>query len=84
MKSSQLLDLESSSSVESEPVVDSGLLVGSLADSQSGSGAELDSGPRSVTDSRMVVDSEHTIGLDFVTADCFWFSILQLTAGSSP
>ena len=49
---SQLLDLESSLSMESKEVVDFGLLVGS----QSDFGVELEYGSVSVTGSGMVVD----------------------------
>ena len=84
MKSSQLLDLESSSSAESELVVDYGLLGGSMADSQFGSGAKLDSRPRSVTGFGPVADSNSATWLDFATMEHSWFSILRLTTGSYP
>ena len=55
--------------------VDFGSLVGSTADSQPSSEAELGFGPSFVTGSGHVVDFESTIGLDFATAECSWFSI---------
>ena len=55
-KSSQLLDLESSSSVESEPMVDSSALVGSSVDPQSRSGVKLDAGPSYATSFGLVVE----------------------------
>ena len=77
------MDLEFGSLVESELAVDFGSLAGSSDDSRSGSRAELDSGPGSVTSSGMVADPNTTTWLDFVTAECFRFSILRLTMGSS-
>ena len=52
------------------------LLVGSSTDSLFGSGVELDFGLGSVTSSGLVVDSKSTSRLDFVTTECFQFSIL--------
>ena len=84
LRSLQLLDLESGSSVGFEPMVDSSSLMGSLANSQFSFGAKLDSRIFSVTGLGLVADSESATGLDFSTAECFWFSILRLTTGISP
>ena len=61
-----------------------GLLVGSLANSQFVFGAELDSGPGSVTGSRLVTNSKSVTGIDFAIAKRFQFSILRLTMGNFP
>ena len=49
-------------------MVDSGLLVGSLANSQSGFGAKPDSEPGSVTGSGLVADYESATRIDSATA----------------
>ena len=66
----------SGSLVESDLAVDFGSLVDSLADSRSGFGAELDSGPGSVIDSGLVANFELAAGLDFVIVERFLSSIL--------